>query len=144
MEYKKQLAKTENIEHDLKTIYRIYQRRSFWLKLIYEIQKLKNEEIWITGFENVANFEMERSDSESKIGAVSARPGSSLFGEGDNIKPYLIIKGETSAEYQAISEFEAGLKSIPLVDGGSVRILYARSPVDGIRSFAIGLRLNYE
>ena len=59
-------------------------------------------------------------------------------------KRFLVISGETSAEYGAIDELENGLKKISVVVPKSVKVLHARPPVDGIRAFAIGLELKDE
>ncbi|MBN1521252.1 MAG: pilus assembly protein PilM [Candidatus Aureabacteria bacterium] len=140
-DFKKQKAKVDLIEEDMNMLYGLHKSRTFWLEFISEIEKLKNEEIWITAFKNASSLKTG-SEPDTGIDRVSADVKASPFSE--DLLPFLVISGETSSEYEAISEFEKGLRQIPAVEKNSVTILFAKSPIDGIRAFAIGMKLKYE
>ena len=79
---------------------------------------------------------------EANMGAVSLKPPIVEF-QGESSR-YVVLYGETGAEYSAISDLEKGLNRIPEVVGSSVKLLFAKSPIDGVRAFALGMELKDE
>ncbi|MCK5706006.1 MAG: type IV pilus assembly protein PilM [Candidatus Aureabacteria bacterium] len=144
-DYKNQKEKTRNIADDLNLMEDLFARKTFWLHLVSTLENLKNEHIWITAFENVDTLDEYTmyGDSEISQNIINAASNESeiLSIMGSEKKRFLVISGETSAEYEAIDILEKGLKEIPYVMPESVKVLHARTPVDGIRAFAIGMEL---
>ena len=118
-EYEKEKKKTQVMTRNLGVIHNFYTRKTFWLHFVSHLEQLKTEQIWITAFRNVDFLEEYRrmKNQENKAMATySRRKEKKDLLLPEMLKPhFLIIEGETSTEYEAISQFESGLKKIPSV-----------------------------